>query len=48
MANYLLYGEKMIEDDSSLKKFAQCIIDGVPEDDLKEAKKRYDEEDDAG
>lgn len=46
MANYLLYGEKMIKDDSTLEKFAQCIIDGVPEDDLEEAKKRYNEEDD--
>ena len=46
MANYLLYGDKMIEDDSTLEKFAQCIIDGVPEDDLEEAKKRYNEEDD--
>ena len=36
----------MIEDDSTLEKFAQCIIDGMPEDDLEEAKKRYNEEDD--
>lgn len=44
MANYLLYGDKMIEDDSTLEKFAQCIIDGVPEDDLTEAKKRYNDD----
>lgn len=36
MANYLLYGNKMIEDDSTLEKFAQCVIDGVPEDDLED------------
>lgn len=35
MAEYLLYGEKMIEDDSSLERFAQCVIDGVPVEDLK-------------
>lgn len=46
MSNYLLYGEKMIEDDSTLEKFAQCIIDGVPEDDLKDIKQRYNVEDD--
>lgn len=45
MANYLLYGDKMIEDDSTFEKFAQCIIDGVPEDGLEEAKQRYNEED---
>lgn len=45
MANYLLYGNKMIEDDSTLEKFAQCIINGVPEDDLKEIKQRYNVED---
>ena len=46
MANYLLYGNKMIEDDSTLEKFAQCIIDGVPEDDLEDIKQRYNVEDD--
>lgn len=46
MANYLLYGDKMIEDDSTLEKFAQCIIDGVPEDDLEDIKQRYNVEDD--
>ena len=45
MANYLLYGNKMIEDDSTLEKFAQCIINGVPEDDLEEIKQRYNVED---
>lgn len=46
MANYLLYGDKMIEDDSTLEKFAQCIIDGVPEYDLEEVKQRYNTDDD--
>lgn len=41
MSNYFLYGERMIEDDSTLENFAQCIIDGVPEDDLKDTKRRY-------
>lgn len=45
MSNYFLYGEKMIKDDSTLEKFAQCIIDGVPEDDLEEIKQRYNVED---
>lgn len=47
MANYLLYGNKMIADDSTLEKFAQCIIDGVPEDDLEDIKQRYNVEDGA-
>ena len=46
MSNYFLYGEKMIKDDSTLEKFAQCIIDGVPEDDLEDIKQRYNVEDD--
>ncbi len=46
MANYLLYGNKMIEDDSTLEKFAQCVIDGVPEDDLEDIKQRYNVVDD--
>ena len=41
MANYLLYGTKLIEDDSTLESFAKCVLDGVPVDDLKEAEKRY-------
>ena len=45
MSNYFLYGVKMIEDDSTLEKFAQCIINGVPEDDLEEIKQRYNVED---
>lgn len=46
MANYLLYGYKMIKDDSTLRNFAQCIIDSVYEEDLKETKRRYNDEDD--
>ena len=46
MSNYFLYGEKMIKDDSTLEKFVQCIIDGVPEDDLEDIKQRYNVEDD--
>lgn len=45
MSNYFLYGVKMIEDDSTLEKFAQCIINGVPEDDLEEIKQGYNVED---
>jgi hypothetical protein len=34
VSNYLLYGEKMIEDDSTLKSFAQSVCDRVPIDEV--------------
>ena len=46
MSNYFLYGEKMIKDDSTLEKFAQCIIDRVPEDGLQNMKERYNKDND--
>lgn len=41
MSNYKLYGEIMIEDDSTLESFAMSIIKKIPEDDLEDAKGRF-------
>lgn len=35
MRNYKLYGEKLIENDSALDKFAKSLLKGVVTDDLK-------------
>lgn len=41
MGNYKLYGEVMIEDDSTLENFALSVIKKIPEDDLKDTKRRF-------
>lgn len=42
MGNYKLYGEVIIENDSTLESFALSLIKAVPEDDLIEAKSKYE------
>ena len=44
MSKYLLYGDKMIEKDNTMKDFAESIVKIVPVDDLKNLKIE-DEED---
>jgi hypothetical protein len=34
MSNYLLYGQKLIEKDDTMKDFAESIIKSIPKDDL--------------
>ena len=44
MSDYKLYGECLIENDSTLESFARCVMELVPTDDLAKREKEYEEE----
>lgn len=43
MSSYLLYGKKIVENDDTMEKFAESIIQNVPVDDLSSDIENYED-----